>query len=66
METGKAATDREGDNMAAHTEGDVTRYDSQRGFLALQYFCDIVLTGYIVPALQRTVALKILVANRNV
>ena len=32
--TGKAATDREGDNMVAHTEGDVTRYDSQRGLLA--------------------------------
>ena len=27
-------TDREGDNMAAHTEGDVTRDDSQRRFLA--------------------------------
>ena len=34
---------------------------------ALQHFCNIVSNGYnIVPALQRCVALKIVVANRPV
>ena len=34
---------------------------------ALQHCCDIVLNGYsFVPALQRCVALKIVVANRPV
>ena len=54
---------------AEKPKGDVTRDDSQRPSLArntaLQHCCHIFSNGYnIVPALQRRVALKIVVANR--
>ena len=51
-------------------KGDVTRDDCNDDFkrnTALQHCCDIVSNGYnIVPALQRCVAPKIVVANRPV
>ena len=53
-------------------KGEVTRDDCNEDFkrntcTALQHCCDIVSNGYnIVPALQRCVALKIVVVNRLV
>ena len=46
---------------------DTIRYDDFYRNTALQHWFDIVSNGYnIVPALQRCVALKIVVANRSV
>ena len=46
---------------------DMIRYDDFYRNTALQHWFDIVSNGYnIVPALQRCVALKIVVANRSV
>ena len=51
-------------------KGEVTRDDCNEDFkrnTALQHCCDIVSNGHnIVPALQRCVALKIVVVNRLV
>ena len=49
-------------------KGEVTRDDCNEDFkrnTALQHCCDIGLNGYyIVPTLERCIALKIVVANR--
>ena len=52
---------------AGKTKGDLTRDDSQRPFLAQHSVAAFFSNGYnIVTALQRCVALKIVVANRPV
>ena len=51
---------------AGKTKGDVTLDDSQQPFLAQNSVAALLSNGYnIVPALQRCVALKILVANSS-